>query len=267
LGKVSGFHHAMGLLVQYRLHGKPKRPIRNAERVCGSKSFGNGMTTQRLAIYDMDRTVTFTGTYTGFLVHVALHMAPWRLILLPIVPLVMLAYVVRLIRRQTLKEINQALMIGHKVSRAKLMPHIESYADKVIGGNVRQGAVDQIARDRADGYRLILATASYRLYVTSIAQRLGFDVVIATEHMNQDLPYVRAKIAGENCYDTGKLRMIKAWMVAEAIDRAQAHIRAYSDHVSDAPMLEFADEAFAANPHAPLARLAIERGWTRVDWD
>jgi phosphoserine phosphatase len=60
--------------------------------------------------------------------------------------------------------------------------------------------------------------------------------------------------------------MIKAWMAAEAIDRSQAHIRAYSDHVSDAPMLEFADEAFASNPHPPLAKLAAERGWTRVDW-
>ncbi len=258
----------MGFVVQYRLHGKPKRPIRWVERAIDGKSFGNGMMTHhRLAIYDMDRTVTFTGTYTGFLVHVALHMAPWRLILLPLVPLVMLAYVLKLIRRQTLKEINQALMIGARVERAKLMPHVESYADKVVGGNLRAQAVEQIARDRADGRTLVLATASYRLYVTPIARRLGFDAVIATDHMNQDLPYVRARIAGENCYDTGKLRMIKAWMAAQAIDRRDAHIRAYSDHVSDAPMLEFADEAFAANPHRPLAKLAAERGWTRVDWD
>lgn len=60
--------------------------------------------------------------------------------------------------------------------------------------------------------------------------------------------------------------MIKAWMAAEAIDRTQAHIRAYSDHVSDAPMLEFADLAIASNPHKPLAKLAAERGWKRVDW-
>lgn len=222
--------------------------------------------THKLAIYDMDRTVTFTGTYTGFLVHVALHMAPWRLILLPLVPVMMLAYVLKLISRQTLKEINQALMIGAQVSRAKLMPHVESYADKVVGGNVRREALERIAQDKADGYRLVLATASYRLYVTPIAQRLGFDAVIATDHINQDLPYVRARIAGENCYDTGKLRMIKAWMATQAIDRSMAHIRAYSDHVSDAPMLEFADQPYAANPHKPLARLAAERGWPRFDW-
>jgi HAD superfamily hydrolase (TIGR01490 family) len=224
------------------------------------------MTTHRLAIYDMDRTVTVRGTYTGFLIHVARRMAPWRLALFPCVLLMMLAYVLKLITRQRLKEINQALMIGGTVERAKLMPHVESYADAVIATNLRAGAVAQIARDRADGCRLVLATASYRLYVEPIARRLGFDAVIATDHLSQDLRYVRARIAGENCYDTGKLRMIKAWMAAEAIDRAHAHIRAYSDHVSDAPMLEFADVAFASNPHKPLAKLAMERGWARVDW-
>ncbi|WP_340266301.1 HAD family hydrolase [Sphingobium mellinum] len=223
--------------------------------------------THRLAIYDMDRTVTFTGTYTGFLIHVARSMAPWRLALLPLVLLLMLAYVLKLVSRQRLKELNQALMIGPHVERAKLMPHVESYADKVVAHNVRAGALAQIARDKADGCRLVLATASYRLYVEPIARRLGFDAVIATDHLSQDLRYVRAKIAGENCYDTGKLRMIKAWMAAQAIDRGDAYIRAYSDHVSDVPMLEFADLAFASNPHRPLAKLAAARGWKRVDWN
>lgn len=222
---------------------------------------------QRLAIYDMDRTVTFSGTYTGFLIHVARAMAPWRLALFPCVILLMLAYVLKLISRQRLKELNQALMVGAQVERAKLMPHVESYAARVVARNVRAGALAQIARDKADGYQLVLATASYRLYVEPIARRLGFDAVIATDHLSQDLRYVRARIAGENCYDTGKLRMIKAWMASQAIDRAHAHIRAYSDHVSDAPMLEFADVPFASNPHRKLAKLAAARGWTRVDWD
>jgi HAD superfamily hydrolase (TIGR01490 family) len=221
----------------------------------------------RLAIYDMDRTITVHGTYTPFLLHVARAMAPWRLVLAPLVVLAMLAYVVKLISRKRLKEINQSLMIGHKVSMAKLAPHLESYADAVMRDNVRAGALTRVAADRAEGYTLVLATASYRLYVEAIARRLGFDAVIATDHLTQGLPYVRAKIAGENCYDTGKLRMIQAWMRGQGIARADAHIRAYSDHVSDAPMLEFADEPFATNPHPPLARMASERGWPRFDWN
>lgn len=220
----------------------------------------------RLAIYDMDRTITVKGTYTPFLLHVGKKLTPWRLVLAIFIPFVMLAYVLRMIPRSRLKEINQSLMIGHNVRRAKLQPHIESYADKVLAHNVRKGALQQIAEDRAAGYRLVLATASYRLYAEAIAARLGFDAVIATDHLSQDLDYVRAKIAGENCYDAAKLRMIQDWMAGQGISRAACHIRAYSDHVSDAPMLEFADEGFAANPHAPLAKLAQVRGWPRFDW-
>lgn len=221
---------------------------------------------RRIAIYDMDRTITVRGTYTPFLLHVCRRMSPWRLIFAPLVPLAMLAYVLHLISRSRLKEINQALMIGHNVRRDRLEPHLQSYADKVMATNVRKGALERIAADRAEGYVLVLATASYRLYVEAIAQRLGFDAVIATDHLIQDLDYVRAKIAGDNCYDAAKLRMIETWMTGQGISRAQAHVRAYSDHVSDEPMLAFADEAYAANPHPPLAKLAAERGWGRFDW-
>ena len=220
----------------------------------------------RLAIYDMDRTITRHGTYTGFLVHIALALSPWRLLLAPVVPLVLAAYALRWIDRIRMKELNQALMIGHKVSRKRLAPCLETYADKVMKTNVRDGALAQIAADRADGCTLVLATASYRLYVEPIAARLGFDAVIATDHISQDLDYLRARIAGENCYDTGKLRMIKAWMTRHGLKREDSHVRAYSDHVSDVPMLEFADQAYAANPHAPLEREARDRGWQIVQW-
>jgi len=224
-------------------------------------------TLMKLAIYDMDRTITFRGTYTPFLMHVALSMAPLRVLFTPFVLLAMLAYVLRLIPRKRLKEINQRLMMGRQVHRERLRPYIESFADKVMQSNVRQGALERMRQDRAEGYRLVMATASYRLYVEAIARHAGFDDVIATDHVGQDMDYVRAKIAGENCYDVAKLTMIREWMARQGIDRAHAYIRAYSDHVSDEPMLLFADEAYATNPHAPLAALAQEKGWQRLDWN
>lgn len=221
---------------------------------------------KRIAIYDMDKTITVRATYAAFLVHMARSLAPWRLILLPAVGLVMLGYILKLVPRGRAKELNQALLLGHNVRRARITPAVERYADKVVAGNIRAEALANIAADRAAGCTLVIASASYRLYVEPIARRLGFDAVIATDHFTQDIDYVRARIAGENCYDTAKLRMIEAWMAAQAIDRGQAHIRAYSDHVSDAPMLSFADEAFAANPHPPLAELATQKGWPILRW-
>lgn len=222
--------------------------------------------TQRIAIYDMDRTITVRGTYTAFLIHMARAIAPWRLALLPLAALVMILYVLRLLPRGRAKELNQALLIGRRVRRARIMPAVESFADKVMARNIRAGALARIAQDKADGCRLVIASASYRLYVEPIARRLGFDDVIATDHFSQDVDYIRAKIAGENCYDVAKLRMIEAWLADAGIAREAAHIRAYSDHVTDAPMLGYADEGYAANPHEPLRRLAALRGWPVLHW-
>jgi HAD superfamily hydrolase (TIGR01490 family) len=219
-----------------------------------------------LAIYDMDRTVTRRATYTPFLLHCALRRAPWRLLLLPFVALSMLAYVTRLIDRGRLKEINHRLLVGHRVHPRELKPLIESFADKQVATNVRPGARAAIARDKADGRRLVLATASYRLYADAIAQRLGFDDVIGTHSLIGLDERVHARIAGENCYGPAKLRMIADWVEASGLKGARGHVRFYSDHVSDRPAFEWSDEPVAVNPHGKLRRLAEARGWAIEDW-
>jgi HAD superfamily hydrolase (TIGR01490 family) len=219
-----------------------------------------------LAIYDMDRTVTRTGTYTPFLLHCAMRRAPWRLLGVPAVALSMAAYAARLITRGRLKEINHALLLGH-VHPRDLKPLVDSFADRQVATNIRPGALKAIARDKAEGRRLVLATASYRLYVEAIAERLGFDDVIGTGSVIGLDERVHAKIDGENCYGPAKMRMIADWVERSGLKGAHGHVRFYSDHVSDQPAFEWADEPVAVNPHGKLRRLALERGWAVEDWD
>jgi len=219
-----------------------------------------------IAIYDMDRTITRTGTYTPFLIHAALHRAPWRLLLLPVALLAMLVYACKGMTRARLKEINQALLLGRRIAPADLAPLTASFAERVWQLNTLPGALRQIEEDRAAGRRLVLATASYRLYVEAIAAKLRFDDVIATNSIIGLDARVTAKIDGENCYGPAKLRMIEAWFRAEGIDRSHVRVRFYSDHASDAPVMEWADEPFAANPSAKMRALAGKRNWPVVDW-
>jgi HAD superfamily hydrolase (TIGR01490 family) len=219
-----------------------------------------------LAIYDMDRTVTRRATYTPFLLHCALHRAPWRLLFLPLVAGSMLAYVARLIDRAKLKEINHHLLLGSKIHPRELKPLVDSFAEKQVATNIRPGARDAIARDHAEGRRLVLATASYRLYADAIAERLGFDDVIGTGSVIGLDERVLAKIAGENCYGPAKLRMISDWVEKSGLKGKHGHVRFYSDHVSDQPAFEWSDEPVAVNPHGKLRRLAKERGWGIEDW-
>lgn len=220
-----------------------------------------------LAIYDMDRTVTKRATYTPFLLHCARRRAPWRLLFLPIVLLAMVAYLLRLIDRGRLKEINHHLLIGGKIHPSELKPLVDSFADAQIAANIRPGALKAIARDKSEGRRLILATASYRLYADAIAQRLGFDDVIGTGSVIGLDDRVHAKIAGKNCYGPEKKRMIDDWIAKSGLIGDHGHVRFYSDHASDRPVFEWAQEPVAVNPHDKLRRLAGERGWRIEDWD
>lgn len=224
----------------------------------------------RLAIYDMDRTITVRGTYADFLMHAVPRFAPWRVLLAPALLATGLGYILGILNRKRLKEMNLSLMLGNPIDTARLAPIVKSYADQVMARNIRAQAVAQIAADRAAGYRIILATASYALYVRAIAHRLGIAPadVIATElePAVSDTGGVYARIAGENCYGDAKLVRVQGWVAAMGIDRKTAHIRFYSDHVSDAPCLDFADEAIATTPHASLRQLAGQRGWQIVDW-
>ena len=219
-----------------------------------------------LAIYDLDRTITRLPTYTPFLVHCALRRQQWRLVLLPAVVAAMLTYLVGLIERGRLKEICQALLIGRHIHASELQPLAESFAEATVARNIRPGARRAIERDRGQGRRLVLATASYRLYANEIAQRLGFDDVIATGSVIGLDERVHARILNENCYGDAKKRMIDSWVEASGLLGNHGHVRFYSDHASDAPVFEWADEAVAVNPHARLARLAAKRGWQVEDW-
>ena len=219
-----------------------------------------------LAIYDMDRTVTRRATYTPFLLHCAVRRAPWRLLFVPLVLLSMLTYVAKLIDRGKLKEINHLLLLGHRRHPSELKPLVDSFAEATVARNIRPGARVAIERDRREGRRLVLATASYRLYAEAIAQRLGFDDVIATGSIIGLDERVHAKIDGDNCYGEAKMRMIAGWVEKSGLLGKHGHVRFYSDHASDEPAFEWADEPVAVNPHARLARLAAKRGWRVEDW-
>lgn len=221
---------------------------------------------RHLAIYDMDKTITAEATWTRFLVAAAKRRAPWRLAMLPIAGLAGLGYLARLTDRAGLKQFTQRLMLGRVLGGQEMAELAEAFADAELERGVLGGAHTRIAEDRAHGYMLIMATASHGYYAEAIARRLGFDAVVATRAQRDGHGNILPLIDGENCYGAVKLRMICDWMAENRIDRADAHIRAYSDHVSDAPLLAWADEGFAVNAHGPLATLAGRKGWPMLDW-
>ena len=136
---------------------------------------------ETLAIYDMDRTVTRGPTFGPFLWHAMWRLAPWRVLLAPLSLLATLGYALKLYDRGRLKEINYRLLVG-PAAPDRLEPVVQSFADKQLATNILPGARTRIAEDKAAGRRLVLATASYRLYAAAIARQLGFDDIDAPAH-------------------------------------------------------------------------------------
>lgn len=218
----------------------------------------------RLAIYDLDRTITAVPTWTPFLLHAARTRAPWRLVSAPLVVGAMLTYRAGLIERRTLKQFMHRLLVG-TLAPDQSAAVAQAFADS-FARHIRRGARAQIAADRAAGYRIVVASAAHRFYASRIAAALGIDDVIATEAKVDRQGRVTHRIAGANCYGADKLAMIEAWMACQGIARADTHVRFYSDHATDEPTFVWADEAVAVNPHAKLRTLAAARGWPIVDW-
>jgi len=212
----------------------------------------------KYAIYDMDRTITRIGTFTPFLWFAAKR-APWRIPLLAPYFASLAGYPLKLLDRKALKTLGVYLILGPKARKARVEALVRDYCAHVLAHNIHPAIVERVRADKAQGYELVLATASPDFYAGAIGAALGFDHVLATVQARHGDGGIGHRIASANCYGPEKLRRIEEWL---PVARGDCSVRFYSDHHSDAPVLEWADEAYAVNPNAKLRALAEKRGWT-----
>jgi len=216
----------------------------------------------QISVYDLDRTITSLPTWTPFLLHATRAMAPWRLALVPLAGIAALSHR----DRDRRKEAMHRLMLGPTLAAKTATQLAEDFAERLTHDHIRPGARAQMAADRADGRRIVIATAAHAFYARAIADRLGVADLVATRARRDAAGDITPLLDGPNCYGMAKRVMLERWLAEAGIDRAAAHIRFHSDHVSDVPSFEWADEPVAVNPHARLRKLAVARGWPILDW-
>jgi putative phosphoserine phosphatase / 1-acylglycerol-3-phosphate O-acyltransferase len=112
---------------------------------------------------------------------------------------------------------------------------------------------------RAKGHVLALATTTPHDLVTPLAQRLGFDAVVATRYrVAADGTYDGA-LDGPFVWSAGKLTAVQRWAAEADVNLSSSW--AYSDSFYDAPMLSAVGNPVAVNPDPRLAVLATTRRW------
>lgn len=224
-------------------------------------------TATEIAVYDLDRTLTDTGSWAHFIRYWLRHVAPWRLIFLPVVALGGLAYGLGALSRGGIKSMAHRWLIGPRVAEAQMAAVVARFADAFVAAHALAPARAALAADAAAGRRLVIASASHGFYVRAIADRLGVADVVATEAV-RDGDCVTPQLAGENCYGPAKRAALEAWLAQAGGDAAVVHFT--SDHHSDLPCFDLALETGGsvrcANPSPRLAAIAARRGWPVVHW-
>jgi phosphatidylglycerophosphatase C len=216
------------------------------------------MTPRRIAIYDLDQTLTRHATYTPFLAFAARRLHWWRLILLPVWIVMMLGHKAGLYGRAPLKQAGLRMLVG-RVDDPRLPAVIDSFADRVVASMPKAARARWDADGDGDSKRVI-ATAALELYAQAIAAKLAADHLIATP------TDANGRLIEGNCYGDAKYARVLTWFAGTGHARADCHISMYSDHPSDAPLFDWADQAVVITGKSSRAVIAQARGWSVADW-
>jgi phosphoserine phosphatase len=118
-------------------------------------------------------------------------------------------------------------------------------------------AADLIEEHRAQGREIVIVSSSGAEMVEPIGEMLGVDRVVATRMVTADGRYT-----GEiDFYAYGENKAAAMAQLAAEGGYDLADCWAYSDSITDLPMLSAVGHPTAVNPDRALRKAALERGW------
>lgn len=132
-----------------------------------------------------------------------------------------------------------------------------------IAHRVRPGARRAIAKHRAAGDRLVIATSSSVYAAGAAREAYGFDDVVASSFEVAPDGRFTGRLAS-SAYGKAKADRAAEWASARAIDLSTCTF--YTDSITDLALMERVGRPVAVNPDRPLRRMATQRGWSIEDW-
>ncbi|MGI8887661.1 MAG: HAD family hydrolase [Nocardioidaceae bacterium] len=147
--------------------------------------------------------------------------------------------------------------------------HVETVKDivaetlhHIVDPMVYDEAVDLIEQHHAAGRDVVIVSTSGAEVVEPIGAMLGADRVIATVMVQDQGRYTGA--IEFYAYADNKALAVRELAQQQGYDLETSY--AYSDSMTDVPMLEAVGHPYAVNPDKALRRVAIERKWPVLDF-
>lgn len=156
---------------------------------------------------------------------------------------------------ERMREHLTAMCAGWDVEQVKAV--VAETLHDIVDPLVFAEAADLIADHKLRGHDVIVVSASGEEIVAPIARALGATHSVATSMREEDGHYT-----GEvdfYCYGPGKVEAMEKLAAEYGYDLAASY--AYSDSVTDLPMLEAVGRPTAVNPDRALRKEAAVNGW------
>ena len=199
-----------------------------------------------IVVFDLDVTLTRYDTFLPFVVGYLRHQRRRRSLALWRLPVSLLRFWRWGDRTWVKTQVLRAFLGGQP--RHRVESWAERFADELLADAMREQGMVELRRHQAEGARVILATASFDVYVSKLADRLGIDEVLSTR-VAWNARDRLVGMDGENCRDDEKLRRVRALL---GQPDEGTNVTAYSDSHADLPLLSWAENGVAVCPSKRL---------------
>lgn len=205
---------------------------------------------RRLALFDLDGTLTRGDTFRGFVLKLLLaHPARW--LRAPLLAFPIAGFMLKLVDRGQLKGAFLHLLFAG-MGRAEVEAFARRYATAVMAGFVFPEALAALRAHLAAGDHVVVLSASPDLYVHEIGKLLGAHQSYCTE-IRWDGDRLDGRLAGPNRRDQEKVRVLAALRAANP----GLPVIAYGNSSPDLDHMRLCEEAVYVNADNRLAaRLA-----------
>ncbi len=157
--------------------------------------------------------------------------------------------------------VRTAFLGGIAGSRATALDDVARAVLPKLASRVRPESRKLLAMHAEKGRDTWIVSASPHVLVETLAASLGMTGAIGTRGKVEDGVYT-GELDGPFVYGAGKAAAIEKLAAERGYDLERCY--AYSDSVSDLPMMERVGHPVAVNPDSQLDALAHERGWPVV---
>jgi HAD superfamily hydrolase (TIGR01490 family) len=125
--------------------------------------------------------------------------------------------------------------------------------------------LEEVYAHQDAGRPTFIVSAAGNDVVSSLAAVLGMEGGIGTRYEVDGEGNFTGRLDGPFVYGKGKVEAMKAFAAAHEIDLDASY--AYSDSLSDLPMLRAVGTPVAVNPDPPLAEIARAEGWQTLRFE